>query len=99
MRQGGLILAAGRVRSKEKKIEKKNTKKSAAPKTHHEIHCSPTTATTSKPRATKHIPRVRPYSRFHRSRVCGNRPRTALAISKDDECYTYTHTQTYRQMK
>ena len=27
---------------------------------------------------------------FHRSRVCGNRPGTALAISKNHECYTYT---------
>ena len=30
--------------------------------------------------------------RFHRSRVCGNRPRTALAISKNHESYTYTQT-------
>ena len=42
MRKGGLILAAGRVRSK----KNKNTEKSAAPKTHHEVHSStPTTAT------------------------------------------------------
>ena len=34
----------------------------AAPKTHHEIHSIPATATTSRPRATKHVPRVRPYS-------------------------------------
>ena len=34
-------------------------------------------------------------SRFHRFRVFGNRPRTALAISKNDECYTHAHT--YRQ--
>ena len=25
-------------------------------------------------------------ARFHRSRFCGSRPRTALAISKNDEC-------------
>ena len=31
-------------------------------------------------------------ARFRRSRVCGNRPRTALAISKNDECHTHTHT-------
>ena len=31
--------------------------------------------------------------RFHRSRVCGNRPRITLAISKNDECYKI-HTQT-----
>ena len=62
MRQGGLVLAAGRVRSKEKKIEKKNTKKSAAPKTHHEIHSSPATATNSRRRAMKHVPRVSLHS-------------------------------------
>ena len=33
-------------------------------------------------------------ARFHRSRVCGNRPRTALAISTNDECYTHTDRQT-----
>ena len=63
MRQGGLILAADRVRSKEKKRGKK---KSVAPEihheNHHEIHSSPATATTSRRRATKHVPRVSPYS-------------------------------------
>ena len=59
MRQGGLILAAGRVRSKKKKRKKTNP---AAPKTHHEIHSSPPTATTSRRRATKHVRRVSPYS-------------------------------------
>ena len=28
-------------------------------------------------------------ARFHRSGDCGNRPRTALAIIKNDECYTH----------
>ena len=60
MRQGGLVLAAGRVRSKKKKRKKKRNP--AAPKTHHEIHSSPATATTSRRRATKHVPRVSPYS-------------------------------------
>ena len=40
----------------------KNEKKNAPPKTHHKIHSSPATATTSRWRATKHVPRVRPYS-------------------------------------
>ena len=63
MRQGGLILAAGRVRSRKKNIEKeKSTKKNARPKTHHEIYSSPATATTSRRRATKHVPRLSPYS-------------------------------------
>ena len=59
--RGGLILAAGRVRSK-KKNTKKNTKESAPPETHHEIHCIPATATTPRRRATKHVPGVSPYS-------------------------------------
>ena len=62
MRQGSLILAAGRVRSKKKKSKKKNNKKSAPPKTHHEIHSSPATATNSRRRATKQFPRGSPYS-------------------------------------
>ena len=63
MRQGGLLLAAGRVRSKKKKKSKKNPpKKSAAPKTHHEIYSSPATATNSRRRATKHVPHRSAYS-------------------------------------
>ena len=54
------MLAAGRVRSKKK--TKKKTRNPAAPKTHHEIHRSPATATTSRRRATKHVPHVSPYS-------------------------------------
>ena len=62
MRKGGLILAVGRMRSKEKKREKK-TKKSAPPKnTHHEIHSSQATATTPRWRETKRVSRVSPYS-------------------------------------
>ena len=64
MRQRWLVLAADRVHSKKKYIEKKENEKSAPPKTHHEIHsaCSPATATTSRRRAMKHVPRVRPHS-------------------------------------
>ena len=41
----------------------KNTeKKSAPPKTHHESHSSPATATTSRRRAKTHVPRPSPYS-------------------------------------
>ena len=58
MRQGGLILAAGRVSSNKKNEKKRNP---AAPKTHHEIHSSPATATTSRRRDTKHVPRVSQY--------------------------------------
>ena len=63
MKQGGLILAAGRVRSKKKKIEKKKiTEKSAPPKTHHEIHSSLATACNSRRHAMEHVPCVSPYS-------------------------------------
>ena len=46
----------------EKKFEKKNAKKSAPPKTHHEIHSSPATASNSRRHARKHVPSVSPYS-------------------------------------
>ena len=62
MRQGGLILAVGCVRSKKKKRKNKKNKKSTPPKTHHDIHSSPATATTSRRRATRRIPRVSPYT-------------------------------------
>ena len=63
MRQGGLILAAGRVRSKKKETERKNTEKKSAPhRTRHEIHSSPATASNSRPQARKHVPRVSLYS-------------------------------------
>ena len=46
----------------EKKIEKKTQKKIRPPKTHHEIHSSPATASNSRQRTKKHVPRVSPYS-------------------------------------
>ena len=61
MRQGGLILAAIRVRSKKKKNEKK-TEKSTPPKTHHEMHSRPATASNLRRHARKHVPRVSPYA-------------------------------------
>ena len=51
------MLGADRVRSEKKSEKKRNP---AAPKTHYEIHSSPATATTSRQRATKHVPRVIP---------------------------------------
>ena len=59
--RGGLILAAGRVRSKKKNRKKKTRKNPPQPK-HHEIHDSPATAITSRRLATKHVRRVSPYS-------------------------------------
>ena len=55
-------LAAGRVRSKKKKEKITTTRNPAAPKTHHETHSSPATATNSRWRAMKHVPRVSPCS-------------------------------------
>ena len=46
------------IRRKEKR--KKKQKKSAPPKTHHEPHSRPATATNSRRRATKHVPRGSP---------------------------------------
>ena len=60
--RGGFILAVGRVRSKKKKVEKRNTKKSTPPTKHHVSRSSPATATISRRRAKKHVPRVSPYS-------------------------------------
>ena len=92
MRQGDLEQA---VTSKKQK-RKKEAQNSAAPKTqtprnpqqpgdrnHLETACD-------KPGATRSLI----LARFRRSRVCGNRPRTALAISKKDEGYTYTDRRT-----
>ena len=42
--------------------ENKKQKKSAPPQTHHEIQSSQATAIPSRQRATKHVPRVSPYS-------------------------------------
>ena len=74
-----------------KEPKKQNTKNSAPPKTHHESHSSPATTTASRRHVMKHVPRVRPHSPASIGRVCGNRPRTALAISRNDECYPHTH--------
>ena len=62
-------------------------------KTHHEIYPQPPgdsdhlETACSETRPTRQ-PIVALF--LHRSRVCGNRPRTALAIGKNDECYTHT---------
>ena len=58
MRQGVFILAAGRVRLKEKRTRDKSRRTENTPRN----HSSPATATTSRRRATKHVPHVSPYS-------------------------------------
>ena len=50
------------VRRRKKNREKKKNEKSTAPKTHHEIHSSPATASNSRQHARKRVPRVSPYS-------------------------------------
>ena len=57
------MLAAGRVCSKRKKIEENSPpeKSAPSPKTHHEIHSSPATASNSRRHAGKHVTRVSLY--------------------------------------
>ena len=96
MKRGGLKLAAGRVRSKfgEKKINKESRKMPPHP----ELTTKSTATRRPRPprddaqRNTSHALPI--LARFHRSRVCENRPRPAPAISKNDECYTYTDIHT-----
>ena len=38
------------------------------------------------------------FARFNRSRVCGSRPRTALAIGKNDECHTHIINTSYQKL-
>ena len=80
MRQGGFVLAAGRIRSKKKKTKShriQNTPRNPphpGDRDHLETACDETRPTRSPTLA-----------RFHRSRVCGNRHRTALEISTSRE--------------
>ena len=53
---------AVRDRRRKTKLEKNTEKTSAPPKTHHEIHGSPATASNSRRHARKHVPRINPYS-------------------------------------
>ena len=78
-----------------KKIEK-NAEKSGPPKnTHHEIHSSPATATASRRRETKHVPRVSPYSPASIDpEIVDLGPVQLSPISKNDERYTHAHTKT-----
>ena len=100
MRQGGLILAASRVRSKRKTKSKKKSKKSRptenTPRNPHQASDRDQLDTDCD---ESRLTRQPILARFHRSRVCGNRPRTALAFSKNDECYTHTDRHTDRLIK
>ena len=78
-------------------FEKKRKKKKHDKVPAHPKHTTKSTA-ARRPRplrdgAWRNTSQPLAHSRpLHRSRVCGNRPRTALAISKNDECCTYTQT-------
>ena len=50
------------VRRKKKGEKKKSRKNPAPPRTHHETHISPATATTSRRHVMEHVPRVGPCS-------------------------------------
>ena len=94
MRQCGLILAAGRVRSKKtkRKINTKSRRTQSTPRNpqqpgdrdHLETACDETRPTRSPILAC-----------FRRSRVCGNQPHSALVISKTTNV-TLTHRHTDR---
>ena len=76
-----------------RKTEK--TPSPAAPKTHHEIHSSPATVTTSRWRATKDVPRISPYS------PASIDPQFVaiglVQLSQSVKTTNVTHTQTDRQ--
>ena len=88
--RGGLILAAGRVRSKKKKIGKKNTEKKSAP---HPKHTTKSTA-ARRPRPT------RDGMRRNTSHALAHPGLVEIGLvqlsqfSKNDECYTYKLTDT-----
>ena len=75
--------------------EKKNGEKSAATKTHHEIHLTPETAITSRRRATKHVPRVSPNSLA--SIDPGFVELGVVQLSQSVKTTNVTHIQTDRQ--
>ena len=100
MRQVSLILAAVCVRSK-KKNGKTHTQEKKRPSQN-------TPRNPQQPGDHDHLDTARDetrptrlptLARYHRSRICGNRPRTSLAISKNDECYTYTDRHRHRLIK
>ena len=87
MRQGGLILAAGRVCVQRKKSRKKNQTRKIPPHQN-------TPRNSQQPGDRYHLETAREetrptrypiLARFHKFRVCGNRPRTALAINTSRE--------------
>ena len=77
-----------------KKNEQKKQKKSARPKTHHEIHSRPATATNSRRRAPKHVPSVSPRSPASMHPGFVEIGLVQLSQSVKTTNVTHTHTQT-----
>ena len=75
--------------------KKKTRKNPAASKTHHKIHSSPVNTTTSRRHATKHVPRVSPYSPA--SIDPGFVEIGLVQLSQSAKTTNVTHTQTDRQ--
>ena len=67
--------------------------------THHEIHSCPATATTSRRRATKRVPRVSPYSVVSTDPGFVEISLAQLSQSVKATNVTHTHRQTDRQTK
>ena len=76
---------------------KVKTRNPAAPKTHHEVHSSTATATTSRRCATNHVPRVSPYSPASIDPGFVETGLVQLSQSVTTTNGTHRHTQTDRQ--
>ena len=100
MKQGGLILAARRVRSKKtmSKTKSRNIRPTQnTPRNPQQPGDRDHLETARDETRPTHYPIL---ARFHRSRLCGNRPRTALAISKTRRMlHIHTLTDTRRLME
>ena len=84
-----------------KKNEKKHTGNLAVPKTPHEIHSSPATATFSGRHATKHVQRVSPYSLASIDPGCVEIGLVQLSqsVKTTNVTHALTHRQTDRLIK
>ena len=79
-----------------RKQNEKKTRNPGAPKTHHEIHSSPVTATISRRRATKHVPHASAHSPA--SINAGFVEIGLVQLSQSVKTTNVTHTQTNKIM-
>ena len=77
----------------------KHGKRFAPPKTHREIHSRPATATNSRRRAAKHVPRVSPHSPASIDPGFVKIGLVQLSQSIKTTNVTHAHTHTVRQIK